>query len=249
MTKRTLMAVGVALLVAAVVVSGVLAQPGGGRGGPPGGGRGQGGPGGGPGGGMGMMMGPVTGTVTGGGVEEGSITVSVQMPWGGQAQDVTVQLGEGATLLKAEDAALGDLAEGNGLMVNGVPTALLANRLVTGANSVPVAKAMTNLGGGMGMGMGRMGGRRGGAASSPVPPTTAQAAGMIVSVDPLKVKISDTLTVEITPKDDATFTKIVQVGWDELTDGVTVQCSGEPTQEGEVVADTITIVPAQQEGR
>lgn len=238
MNGRVGMLVAAALAVLLVGVTVVVAQPGGG-------GRTGGGPGR---AGRGMMGGNMAvGTVVDGNLQEGWISVSMGMgrggPGGPGGEDAArrVTLSQQSALVRIEPAALADLEEGNGLMVNGVPTAMSGSRFVTGANSVPVANAMTFLSGG-GFGGGFRGGP--GAGVSVVPPTTASATGRIVGLDPLRVQVSDSLTVEITPEADATFLRVATAPWEALTKDTRVYCTGESQQDGSLAAATVVILPA-----
>jgi hypothetical protein len=220
--------VAVALVLVGSVAL-VLAQPGGG------GGR-QGGRQGGFGGG-----GTVIGTVADGNINEGWISVRMMgmggPPGGGGQQDQAqrVVLNQNSTLLKSEEAKVADLQVGDGLMVSGVPTAMTGSSFVMGANSDAVARTMGFFGGGFGGGRGRGG--------SSVPQTTATAAGLIESVEPLRVKISDQLTVEVTPAADARFTKLAKADWATLAVDTLVVCIGERADDGTYTASAVTILP------
>jgi len=239
-----------ALMAAAALAAGVtvvVAQPGGG--GNRGGGFGQGG--------RGMMGNMAVGTVTDGNVNEGWIKVSMGMGRGGPGgggMERTVNLNQQTALVTVTQAALADLKEGNGLMVNGIPTSVLANRFVTGPNSVPVVEVMELLGGrgmfrsGPGAGGPGAGGAAGDTAAGQggiqIPPSTASATGLITSLDPIKVKISDEITVEIKPSDDATYLQVVGLTWDKLAVDNRVYCTGQGQEDGALVASTVVVLPA-----
>lgn len=223
---------GLAVLVAGISV--VLAQPGGfgpgGAGGP---------------GGRGMMDNMVFGAVTAGDINQGWIKVTMGGgrggPGGPGAGERTVSITQDTALVTTRQATLADLREGNGLMVTGVPTGLIGNRFVTGANSVAVAEAMSIMGGG------RMGFRGGpgapaGTQESLVPPSFGTVAGRITGLAPLRVEVSDELTVEIKPAPDATYIQIVDVPWDRLAQNDRVFCTGEASPDGGFVASTVVII-------
>jgi hypothetical protein len=246
MKTRVLALTVVAVAALIVGVSVVVAQPGGGgnRGG-----MGQGG--------RGMMGNMAFGTVTDGNITEGWIKVSMGGgrggpgggPGGGGA-DRTVTLNKETALVTVAQAALADLKEGNGLMVNGIPTSLIGGRFVTGENSNAVVEAMNLLGGG-GMGFrggpgarGGTGDAAGGQGGVQIPPSTATATGLITSLDPIKIRISDQVTVEIKPSDDATYLQIVAVAWDKLAQDDRVFCMGQGLDDGGLLANTVVILPA-----
>jgi len=230
----------IATAALAVGVSVVVAQPGGG------GGRGGGfGPG-----GFGMMGNMAFGTVTDGNVNEGWIKVSMGMGPGGPGgagMERTVKLNQQSALVTVSQATLADLKEGNGLMVNGIPTSVLGSRFVTGPNSAPVVQVMTLLGGG-GMGFrggpGGPGDAAGGQGGVQIPPSTASATGLITSLDPIKVKISEQVTVEIKPADGATYLQVVGLTWDKLAQNDRVFCTGQANDDGSLLAGTVVVMPA-----
>jgi len=228
--KKVLWTLAVCVLFVGAV-SLVVAQPGGG----PGGGRG----------GFGFG-GPVMGKVVDGNVQQGWL--SVQMAFGGRnggdPPKVQVTLNQQSKLLKAETATLADLKVGDGVFVQGVPTALTGSQFVMGANTDATAQTMGLIsGGGFRMGMGRGGGQPGQPQPSAIPQTTGQTAGLVESLEPLRVKVSDAVTVEVKAAPDASFTKLTEVPWESLEADANVLCMGQRNEDGSLTATVVTIVP------
>lgn len=198
-------------------------------------------PGGGPGGGRGGFGfgGPVMGKVVDGNVQQGWISVQLTFGGrdGGEPPRTQVTLNQQSKLLKAETATLADLKVGDGLYVQGVPTALTGSQFIMGANTDATAQTMGLLSGG-GFRMGRGGGQ-----ATTIPQTTGQTAGLVESLEPLRVKVSDTVTVEVTAADDARFTKLTEVPWESLEADANVLCTGQRNEDGSMTATVVTIVP------
>jgi len=237
-TRYGLAALGVA---AVLLVPAAYAQQGPDSGPPPPGGfGGPGGPGGfggGRGGGRGGFGGRMpfaTGTVTA--VNVGAGTVTVTSPFGGQSQTIQTQ---GTTTISTQTtASVSDLKVGDKVQVSGVPTGITASRVTIGDSP------LTPPGGGPG-GPGGFGGRPGGGPGSPggpgAAPAQAFATGTVSSLNPLTLKLSDTVSMTLKMDTAAKVTKYATTALSAVKVGDQVVATGQSNDDGSFSATTLGV--------
>ena len=224
--------IAIVVLVAALAITAVIAQQGRGPGG-----RGAGGPGGGFGGGN-MAFGSIVAVD----MNAGIITLEGRGrggPGGGGGQQQTVQLHQDTKILETQPATADDIAVGRHMSVLGVPTGLFAQRA-----TLADAGLENTLTGGMrgGFGFGR--GGPGGDVNA-----MGNAVGEIISVEPLRIQVTEEVVVEITGDENTQLTQLVEVPEGALQQGTFVMCTGQPGQNGgALTADTVQIIDMQQFG-
>jgi hypothetical protein len=236
----------IAIVATAIVGSIVFAQqpgqqqpggfPGGQGGGFPGGGpgggqfgQGRGFPGqGGPGGGMPFL----SGTITGGDLSAGVILI--QGPFGGEPQ--TVKVTGSTKVVSQKTASVSDLAVGDQVQVQGVPTSITASSLTAGTMPDFFGGGRGGPGfGGQGPGgpgFGQNG--RGGQSQA-----FASASGKITSTSPLTISIGSDVSVVLKLASSAKITKYVTGQLSSLKQGDRVLVAGQPGADGSFAATTI----------
>ncbi len=148
-----------------------------------------------------------------------------------------VHVGEGVPFLRFEDCEAADLAEGDMLSASGQPTALEAATLTTAAEEFASAVVQ---------GPPRRGGRRGQASPSGGY-SFGMAVGEIVSTSPLRIKVSDEITAEVTLEDGAVFQRMVESDQAPSAEEMIV-CQGEVGDDGSVTADFVLVMPPFEGG-